>query len=71
MCKEKKVRLQENIEKIGYYKYETLNSTFSDLCDEYPMTDKIIEHIKKLNNVKIEFDGSHPKLVNGKFVALI
>lgn len=65
------MNLQENIEKIGYYKYETLNLTFNDLCNEYPITDKIIEHIKKFNNVKIEFDGVHPKLINGKFVVLI
>ena len=43
--------LQEKIEKIGYYKYETSNNKFSHLASEYPITENMINYIKKLNNI--------------------
>jgi hypothetical protein len=63
--------LEETIEKIGYYKYETSNKTFYNLCDEYPITEHIINYLKKSNHVKIEFEQNQPKLINGKFVVLV
>lgn len=65
------MNLQENIEKIGYYKYETSNKEFNSLCGEYPITDDIINHIKKLNYIKFEFEKDNPKLINGKFIVLV
>ena len=63
--------LQEKIEKIGYYKYETSNNKFSHLASEYPITEEMVNHIKKLTNIKIEYIGSSPKLINGKLVMLV
>ena len=63
--------LQEKIEKIGYYKYETSNNKFSHLASEYPITEEMVNYIKKLNNIKIEFEGNSPKLINGKLVTLV
>ena len=65
------MKLQENIQKIGYYKYETSNERFSHLASEYPITEEMINYIKKLNNIKIEFEGNSPKLINGKLVILV
>lgn len=65
------MNLQENIEKIGYFKYETSNKTFSSLCNEYPITEEIIKHLKKSNHIKLELDKNNFRLVNGKFVVLI
>ena len=63
--------LQEKIEKIGYYKYETSNNKFSHLASEYPITEEMVNYIKKLNNIKMEFEGNSPKLINGKLVTLV
>jgi len=63
--------LQEKIQKIGYYKYETSNERFSHLASEYPITEEMINYIKKLNNIKIEFEGNSPKLINGKWITLV
>ena len=63
--------LQEKIEKIGYYKYETSNNKFSHLASEYPITEEMVNYIKKLNHIKIEFEGNSPKLINGKLVTLV
>lgn len=65
------MNLQENIEKIGYYKYETYNTSFSELASEYPITEEIINYLRKLDNIKIEFVGNSPKLINGKLITLI
>lgn len=65
------MNLQESLEKIGYYKYETSNEMFSDLASAYPITEEIINYINKLGNVKIEFEGELPKLINGKLIALV
>lgn len=61
----------EDIENIGYYKYETLNEEFSSLCHPYPITEEIINHLKKVNYIKLEFETGNLKLINGKFVVLI
>ena len=63
--------IQKNINKIGYYKYETLNDKFSDLVSEYPINEVILNHIKKSNQIKFEFDGDKPKLINDKLIVLV
>ena len=65
------MNIQENIQKIGYYKYETYNNKFSHLVSEYPITENMINYIKKLNHIKIEFEGNSPKLINGKCITLV
>ena len=35
--------IQKNIDKIGYYKYETLNDKFSELVSEYPINEVILK----------------------------
>lgn len=65
------MNLQENIKKIGYYKYETSNKEFNKLCSEYPITEEIINYLKKTNNINLEFEKNNLKLINGKFVDLI
>ena len=65
------MNIQENIQKIGYYKYETYNNKFSHLVSEYPITENMINYIKKLNHIKIEFEGNSPKLINGKWITLV
>ena len=65
------MNIQENIQKIGYYKYETSNNKFSHLASEYPITENMINYIKKLNHIKIEFEGNSPKLINGKWITLV
>jgi hypothetical protein len=65
------MNLQKNIQKIGYYKYETSNNKFSHLVSEYPITENMINYIKKLNHIKIEFEGNSPKLINGKWITLV
>ena len=62
---------QESINKIGYYKYETSNEGLLDLACEYPITEEILNYIKNMGNVKIEFEGNNPKLINGKLIILI
>ena len=56
---------------IGYYKYETHNSTFNQFVSEYPITEEMINYINKLDYIKIEFDGNTPKLINNKLIVLI
>lgn len=65
------MNIQKNIQKIGYYKYETSNNKFSHLASEYPITENMINYIKKLNHIKIEFEGNSPKLINGKWITLV
>lgn len=65
------MNLQENIDKIGYYKYETSNEELLDLACEYPITEDILNYIKNMGNVKIEFEGNNPKLINGKLIILV
>ena len=63
--------VQENIQKIGYYKYETVNDKFGDLASEYPITEDMLNYIIKSNKIKFEFDGDKPKLINDKLIVLI
>ena len=65
------MNLQENIQKIGYYKYKTSNDKFSHLASEYPITKEMINYIKKLNNIEVEFEGNSPKLIKGKLIILV
>ena len=60
-----------DLQKIGYYKYETHNNRFCHLADEYPITEEMVNYIKKLNHIKIEFEGNSPKLINGKWITLV
>lgn len=63
--------VQENILKIGYYKYETVNKKFGYLASEYPITEDMLNYILKLNQIKFEFEGDKPKLINNKLIVLI
>ena len=66
------MKKQENIEKIGYYKYAASNRMFNDICiREYPITEEIISYLKKLDNIKYEFEGNKPKLINRKLVVFV
>ena len=66
------MKKQENIEKIGYYKYAASYLMFNDICiREYPITEEIISYLKKLGNIKYEFEGNKPKLINGKLVVFV
>ena len=49
----------------------TSNNKFSHLASEYPITENMINYIKKLNHIKIEFEGNSPKLINGKWITLV
>jgi len=60
-----------DLQKIGYYKYETHNNSFCHFATEYPITEEMVNYIKKLTNIKIEYIGSSPKLINGKLVTLV
>jgi hypothetical protein len=67
-----KIQSIHNISEIvGYYKYESHNSSLISFVNEYPITEEIIKYMKKLNHIKIEFDGNTPKLINNKLVVLI
>jgi hypothetical protein len=45
---------------------------FNDICiREYPITEEIISYLKKLDNIKYEFEGNKPKLINGKLVVFV
>lgn len=63
--------LKENIDRIGYYKYESPNNDFGDIISAYPINDFILEYIRKTNNIKFEFDGDKPKLIDDKLIVLI
>jgi hypothetical protein len=65
------MNIQENIQKIGYYKYKTHNNKLSHFANEYPITKEIINYVKKLNNIEVEFEGNSPKLINGKLIILV
>jgi hypothetical protein len=41
-----------DLQKIGYYKYETHNNSFCHLAAEYPITEEMVNYIKKLTNIK-------------------
>lgn len=61
----------ENIEKIGYYKYETSNQEFSYMCQEYPLTEEVVNYIRRTNHLKLELEDNNLRSINGKFVVLI
>ena len=57
---------------IGYYKYKSLTPTIVDCIREYPITEFILEKIKKEDLVwEYEMEEQKPKLYNGKLIVLI
>lgn len=57
---------------IGYYKYKSLTPTIVDCIKEYPITEFILEKIKKEELVwEYEMEEQKPKLYNGKLIVLI
>ena len=57
---------------IGYYKYKSLTPTIVDCVREYPITEFILEKIKKEELVwEFEMEEGKPKLCNGKLIVLI
>jgi hypothetical protein len=63
--------LENTIKNIGYYKYEPSAPNIADCIREYPITEEILEYIKKTGLFRIEYQDSKPKKINGKLVALI
>jgi hypothetical protein len=59
------------LENIGYYKYYPTNPNIADCIREYPITEEILDYIKKTGLFRIEYQDTKPKKINGKFVALI
>jgi len=61
-----------NYKDIGYFKYKSSIPTIVDCIKEYPITEFILEKIKKKELVwEIEMEEGNPKLYNGKFIILI
>jgi hypothetical protein len=61
-----------NYKNIGYFKYKSFTPTTVDCVKEYPITDFILEKIKKREIVwEVEMEKGNPKLYNGKLVVLI
>lgn len=61
-----------NYTDIGYYKYKSLTPTIVDCVREYPITEFILEKIKKEELVwEFEMEEQEPKLYNGKLIILI
>jgi hypothetical protein len=58
-------------EKVGYYKYEPSNPLLVECVREYPITQEILEYLKKTNSIKFELENNKPKLIDGKMVVLI
>jgi hypothetical protein len=57
---------------IGYYKYKSLTPSIVDCVREYPITEFILEKIKKEElNWEFEMEEQKPKLYNGKLIVLI
>lgn len=57
---------------IGYYKYKSHTSTIVDCIKEYPITEFILEKIKKKELFwEFEMEEEKPKLYNGKLIVLI
>jgi hypothetical protein len=57
---------------IGYYKYKSLTPSIVDCVREYPITDLILEKIKKEELLwELEMEEQKPKLYNGKLIVLI
>jgi hypothetical protein len=57
---------------IGYYKYKSLTPSIVDCVREYPITEFILEKIKKEELVwEFEMEEQEPKLYNGKLIVLI
>jgi hypothetical protein len=57
---------------IGYYKYKSLTPSIVDCVREYPITEFILEKIKKEELVReFEMEEQKPKLYNGKLIVLI
>jgi hypothetical protein len=57
---------------IGYYKYKSLTPSIVDCVREYPITEFILEKIKKEELVwEFEMEEQKPKLYNGKLIVLI
>ena len=57
---------------IGYYKYKSLTPTIVDCVREYPITEFILEKIKKEElDWEFEMEEQKPKLYNGKLIVLI
>jgi len=59
------------LKNIGYYKYYPTNPNIANCIREYPITEEILEYIKKTGLFRIEYQDSKPKKINGKLVALI
>jgi hypothetical protein len=65
------LRLDNYID-IGYYKYKSHTPTIVDCVREYPMTEFILEKIKKKELVwELEMKEQKPRLFNGKLIILI
>ena len=61
-----------NYTDIGYFKYKSHTSTIVDCVREYPITEFILEKIKKEELVwEFEMEEQEPKLYNGKLIVLI
>jgi hypothetical protein len=57
---------------IGYFKYKSHTPTIVDCIKEYPITEFILEKIKKKELVwEFEMEEQKPKLYNGKLIVLI
>ena len=61
-----------NYKDIGYFKYKSTIPTIADCIREYPITEFILEKIKK-NELfwEFEIEKQKPKLQDGKFIILI
>jgi histidinol phosphatase-like PHP family hydrolase len=61
-----------NYNQIGYFKYKSTIPTIVDCVREYPITEFILDKIKKNELVwEIESERQKPKLHNGKLIVLI
>lgn len=68
MLKSKSVSYKD----IGYYKYKSSVPLIADCVREYPITEFILEKIKKKELVwEFEMEEQKPKLYNGKLIVLI
>jgi DNA gyrase/topoisomerase IV subunit A len=59
--------VEEQLEKLEYYKYEN-SFSFFEILPMYPINNEIL---KELKHYKYEFDNGLPKKINGKYVVLI
>ena len=66
------MNMRVDIKKIGFYKYETKNLPIVDCVKEYPLTPEIQDYISKnYHSVRLDYDNSEPRVIDGKFVVLI